>query len=162
MSKYLPNPTTGDYDMVARATPASMLIVVEILMQGLNELQENDANECKSEDFARANRLVKMMHKAATVKLNDLVELQKEKQRAKLTNPAQLPAFLEDGTCAKSFYESKGIRVVELEPNGDEFQVDLPLFWSIKYSPISNKWVLFTDQKKRVGSFLKPLKTFDF
>lgn len=145
-------PKQPDYDIIARATSSSMLEVLSIIEQALDDFQGEN-----SEDLGRAKRLVSAMQNAALDKLGHEKEAKKKdyENKKKILNPEILPTLLEDGQQAKDFYFSKGILVIEALENREEYKVDLPLGWVIKRSLATCKMVLFDHNKKRVGSFVK-------
>jgi hypothetical protein len=145
-------PKQPDYDIIARATPSSMLEVLSIMEQALDDFEGEN-----SEDLGRAKRLVSAMQSAALDKLGYEKEAKKKEDEHKknLLNPEILPTLLEDGEQAKDLYFSKGILVIEALENGKEYKVDLPLNWTIKRSSVTHKMVLFDHNKRRVGSFVK-------
>jgi hypothetical protein len=145
-------PKQPDYDIIARATPSSMLEVLSIIEQALDDF-DGEINE----DLARAKRLISAMQNAALEKLDYEKEAKKKEDEYKknLLNPEILPTILEGGEQAKDLYFSKGILVIETLENGKEYKVDLPLGWFVKRSPVTHKMVLFDHNKKRVGSFDK-------
>jgi hypothetical protein len=143
-------PKQPDYDIIARATPASMLEVLSIIEQALDDYQGE-----KCEDLGRAKRLVSAMQSSALAKhdIEKAAKKERDEHKKRVLNPAQLPTLLEDGEQAKGLYLSKGIIVLDVLEDGKEYSVDLPLDWFIKLSPVTGKVVLFDHNKKRVGSF---------